>query len=240
VRGNYHPPDYSWLNHFEFHSNAFTSIYQRDVQAVFNPSLPVAQRVAAGLDAVAAYIPALLETLGTGIANTPVAIVKSGPEVFDSVAYWDFGAPIGTQARNGLVVAMAAAPIVLGIIGLECVAPAVELTSAAEGGGLLTEAGAQEIGILRDAAKGSGNFGLGAADSATATRLGEAWVGDGATLANDGKTLVSADGLRQFRPPSFKPFRGTFQANLEQRFAPQGPWNSNGHLDILFGPPEAP
>ncbi len=93
--------------------------------------------------------------------------------------------------------------------------------------------------MLRDAAKGSGNFGIGAADSATATRLGEAWVGDGATVASDGKTLISSDGLRQFRPSSFKPFRGTFQANFEQRFAPQGPWSSNGHLDILFGP-EAP
>jgi RHS repeat-associated protein len=98
---------------------------------------------------------------------------------------------------------------------------------------------ARESGILRDAARGSGNFGLGAADSATAQRLGEAWVGDGAKVASDGKTLVSSDGLRQFRPPSFRPFRGTFQANFERRAASQGQWNSNGHLDIIFGPEEA-
>jgi hypothetical protein len=42
---------------------------------------------------------------------------------------------------------------------------------------------------------------LGAVDSATAQRLGEAWVGEGSTVASDGKTLLSADGLRQFRPP---------------------------------------
>jgi len=89
---------------------------------------------------------------------------------------------------------------------------------------------------MNDAASGAGNFGIGAADGATATRLGDAWFGNGAKLASDGKTLISSDGLRQFRPPSCKPLLGRFQANFEQRFAPEGLWNSNGHLDILFGP----
>jgi hypothetical protein len=114
----------------------------------------------------------------------------------------------------------------------EKVALAYELASddavAARGG----SAFAREAGILRDAARGKGNFGLGSGTRAEAERLGRAWVGDGAKLASDGKTLVSADGLRQFRPPSFKPNLGIEQANFEQRLVPSGQWFGNGHLDI--------
>jgi len=92
---------------------------------------------------------------------------------------------------------------------------------------------ANEIGILRDAAKGKGNFGLGSASAEVATKLGEAWVGKGFTIAGDGRTLISANGLRQFRPPSFKARLGRQQANFEQRFQPTGQWQGNGHLDIL-------
>jgi filamentous hemagglutinin len=58
-------------------------------------------------------------------------------------------------------------------------------------------------------------------------------VGDGFTVASDGKTLVSADGLRQYRPPSYKPNLDMWQANFEQRLIPRGTWQGNGHLDIL-------
>ena len=92
---------------------------------------------------------------------------------------------------------------------------------------------ANEIGILRDAARGKGNFGLGSASAQDAARLGEAWVGKGYTVASDGKTLISADGLRQFRPPSYKPRLGIEQSNFEQRLQPSGQWQSNGHLDIV-------
>lgn len=51
--------------------------------------------------------------------------------------------------------------------------------------------------------------------------------------ASDGKTMISADGLRQFRPPSFKPKLGKTQANFEWRNVNQGQWQGNGHLDIL-------
>ncbi len=91
---------------------------------------------------------------------------------------------------------------------------------------------ARAAGILRDAARGKGNFGLGSGTRAEAERLGRAWVGDGAKVASDGKTLISADGLRQFRPPSFKPNLGIEQANFEQRLVPSGQWFGNGHLDI--------
>ena len=94
---------------------------------------------------------------------------------------------------------------------------------------------AREIGILRDAARGKGNFGLGSATRVEANRLGKAWVGNGSKLASDGKTLVSENGLRQYRPPTFKPKLDSFQANFEQRFPGQtgNQWQSNGHLDII-------
>jgi hypothetical protein len=67
---------------------------------------------------------------------------------------------------------------------------------------------AGQSGILRSAAAGKGNFGLGAATAEDAESLGRSWVGDGYRVASDGKTLISEDGLRQFRPPSYKPNLG--------------------------------
>jgi filamentous hemagglutinin len=63
--------------------------------------------------------------------------------------------------------------------------------------------------------------------------MGEAWVGAGYRVASDGKTLLSADGLRQYRPPSYKPSLDTFQANFESRPPNLTQWQSNAHLDIL-------
>lgn len=62
--------------------------------------------------------------------------------------------------------------------------------------------------------------------------MGEAWVGPGYRVASDGKTLVSADGLRQYRPPSFKPSLEKVQANFESRPPGLTQWQSNAHLDI--------
>ncbi len=100
--------------------------------------------------------------------------------------------------------------------------------------GKVTKGAGKEIGILRDAAKGKGNFGLGSGTRAEADKLGKAWVGDGYKVARDGKTLVSKDGLKQYRPPSYKPRLDKTQANFEQRFPGQqsNRWQSNGHLDI--------
>jgi len=92
--------------------------------------------------------------------------------------------------------------------------------------------------MLRDAARGTGNYGLGTASKADAARMGEAWVGSGFKTASDGKTLVSADGLRTFRPPSAKssPYATTgVQANFEVRVPnTNGTWNvtGNGHLNV--------
>ena len=90
-------------------------------------------------------------------------------------------------------------------------------------------------GMLRDAAGGKGNFGLGEASAQDADTVGRAWVGDGAKLSSDGRALVSKDGLRQYRFPSFKPRQGKVQANLEQRSRPSGQWQSDGHIDITHG-----
>lgn len=100
----------------------------------------------------------------------------------------------------------------------------------------ITDDIAKETSILRDAAKGKGNFGLGSATRAESERLGKAWIGDGYKTASDGKTLISSDGLRHYRPPSPKPnspyaTTGT-QSNFEQRWIPEGRWQGNGHLNI--------
>jgi hypothetical protein len=91
---------------------------------------------------------------------------------------------------------------------------------------------AEQSGILREAAAGKGNFGLGSASSADADVLGEAWVGENPTLASDGRTMVSEDGLRQYRPPTYKPQLDAWQANFEQRMPGTRGWFTNGHLDI--------
>lgn len=89
-------------------------------------------------------------------------------------------------------------------------------------------------GIVRDAGKSKGNFGLGSGTASQAERAGQAWVGDGFRVASDGKTLVSSDGLRAFRPPSWKPNEGKYQANFEHWVdgqvsrSPMG----NGHFDV--------
>jgi filamentous hemagglutinin len=87
-------------------------------------------------------------------------------------------------------------------------------------------------GMLREAAQGKGNFSVGTTNGVEADAIGRAWVGDGYTVASDGKTLVSLDRLRQYRPPSYKPRLGRYQANLEQRQSGQTQWYLNAHIDI--------
>ena len=92
---------------------------------------------------------------------------------------------------------------------------------------------AEFSGTLRDAARGKGDFGVGSFSAAEANLLGEAWVGPGSTVARGGAAKVSADRLRQFRPPTYKPSQGRAQANLEWRTRPHGKWVANAHIDIL-------
>ena len=65
--------------------------------------------------------------------------------------------------------------------------------------------------------------------------MGEAWVGNNYHISSDGKAWISLDGMRKYRPPSYKPRIGKTQANFEKKFDGQisKDWLSNGHLDIL-------
>ena len=90
---------------------------------------------------------------------------------------------------------------------------------------------AEMSGMLRTAARSKGNFGIGEATAAEANELGRAWVGEGYSVRSNG-ALVSRDGLRQYRPPSYKPRLGIRQANLESRQIPRGQWQSNAHIDV--------
>lgn len=58
------------------------------------------------------------------------------------------------------------------------------------------------------------------------------WVGDGAKVSEDGVAWISRDGLRQYRPPTYKRRDGVVQANLQTRRVPYGPWRDNGHLHV--------
>ena len=92
-------------------------------------------------------------------------------------------------------------------------------------------------GMLRDAKKGKGNFGIGSGTREQAQAMGEAWVGPGFKVARDGRTLISADGLRQYRPPTSKPnsphATTGVQANFEHRAFPSGNWTNNAHLNVM-------
>lgn len=113
-------------------------------------------------------------------------------------------------------------------LGLPSEAAVEELIGAEEGA-----ATARFSAMLRDAARGKGNFEVGTATSKEAEALGRAWVGEDATLSKSGKAWVSKDGLRQYRPGSFKPNQGKVQANLEWRPRAEGKFLGNAHIDIV-------
>ena len=95
---------------------------------------------------------------------------------------------------------------------------------------------AEQMAILRLAKEGVKDFSLGLAKYDDAIILGRAWVGEGFIVASDGTTLVSANKLKQFRPPSLKdsPFASTgVQANFQWRANPSSRWLGNGHLNII-------
>jgi RHS repeat-associated protein len=87
-------------------------------------------------------------------------------------------------------------------------------------------------GILREARMGKGMFGVGKATKSQADTLGKAWVGPGFRTASDGRTLVSKDGLKIYRPPTFKKSLNKWQANLETKLTETGRPIGNAHIDI--------
>lgn len=88
--------------------------------------------------------------------------------------------------------------------------------------------------IVRRAGSRTGNFTIGTADRAGADAAGLTWVGTNSRRLRYGPTyrLVSADGLRQYRPPQLKPSGRGVQANYERRSDPNRHWESNAHVVI--------
>jgi len=107
---------------------------------------------------------------------------------------------------------------------------------SAEGRVAATTEVAEMSGMLRDAARGKGNFGIGSATSEQADVMGRAWVGSGSRKNSSGNALISRDGLRQYRFPSEKPNSHHaptgIQANFESRSMPEGRWTNNAHLNV--------
>jgi hypothetical protein len=95
---------------------------------------------------------------------------------------------------------------------------------------------AEIASFLDDAATGMGNFRLGRASARVAQALGIAWVAAGArSIRKQGLGFdveISADGLRQYRSPSYKPNQRRIQANYDRRERSAGDWQHRGHLDI--------
>ena len=96
----------------------------------------------------------------------------------------------------------------------------------------VTELSAVRAGILREAARGVGQFTIaGSVSVAEANLLGRSFVGPGARSIQGGKGLLSADGLRVFRFPTSKRYGGTV-ANFESRATTAQGFTNNGHLRI--------
>ncbi len=98
----------------------------------------------------------------------------------------------------------------------------------------------KEVGILREASQGKGNFGLGEGTAKLSNKLGSAWVGKDAKISTSSPNIkISEDGLKQYRGPTVKssPFAKTgVQSNFQSRSTPSGGWLNNGHLDIVKPP----
>ncbi len=90
----------------------------------------------------------------------------------------------------------------------------------------------QANSILTNARNGRGCFGLGSASYAEANLAGAKWVGENYRVSSNGRMWISADGLRQYRLPSYKPKLKKYQANFESRNTDSGEWTNNGHLDV--------
>jgi filamentous hemagglutinin len=90
-----------------------------------------------------------------------------------------------------------------------------------------------------------GNYGLSdegfpeSVEASTANALGSEWVGSDAYTTSDGSSLLSSDGLKEYRFPSTKGYSLDQVANFKWRSEPSGSWMSNGPLtvtpDILYG-----
>lgn len=191
---------------------------EHNQDSLIDASLAGAEMAAWGLLSALAGVGAV--ACGAEAVVTSPTVVAAAPGVACAAAAGGGAAAAGYQAgKSGDRLADA-------ILKMES-APGKSAAKGADDGPVIS-------GILRDASKSKGNFGVGSGTKDQAMRAGESWVGEGYRVASDGKTLVSRDGLRSFRPPSWKPRLGKWQANFEYWIdgqvarKPMG----NGHLDI--------
>lgn len=84
---------------------------------------------------------------------------------------------------------------------------------------------------------------MGVATKAEVDMMGKAWVGPGYRESRSYPgTLISEDGLRQYRPPSFKPNRPGqyggpgYQANFDWRPSTNKGYENDAHLNITDMP----
>jgi RHS repeat-associated protein len=129
--------------------------------------------------------------------------------------------PKATEEDKGIA-GLTAASFFLGPeIGL----PAAEGLSAAE-----------MFGFLREAATRPGNWGDLSATAAESNAMGEAFVGPGARPTGDGLGLISENGMRRYRFPTWKEGEQKVQSNFEWRSKPKGSWSGpgtgNAHLVV--------
>lgn len=187
----------------------------------------------------------------TGLADTTTE--RGPPSSYDQATLYDAvdGSPNGASARPEVVIPGATTRYTTPVRFTQVPLAATSTGARVVAGGDLLSRGRSGVatkaagddwpilsGIVRDAGRGKGNFGLGEGTLSQANRAGESWVGDGYRVASDGKTLVSRDGLRTFRPPAWKPNLGKYQANFEYWLEERvGKPFGNGHLDITdMGP----
>jgi len=172
------------------------------------------------------------------VGNEPVNRVDPSG-LFDPVADAIL-APVPTWDQEASDEAFETVTMILGGVGIAAHLVKKGLESLLKGGGVVVVKSnwAFQSGILRDTLKKKGNFGMGKATSQESDELGKSWVGNNARVASDGKTLVSEDGLRTYRPPSTKnsPYATTGrQANFEHftvNAKGQKIKVGNGHLNI--------
>lgn len=170
-----------------------------------------------------------------GAAEKNCAPCESTTITYQS-AYSNWAQTNGVAAPSYIdydIALLAAGPIRAGI----GIGAAINLTKVAPDSPLLA-------GALRETAEASKlalanigpyNFSVGEFTREQTQVMGEAWVGNGYSVTSRG-FLESADGLRQFRPPSLKnsPFATTgIQANLSQRLPGMTEWISNGHVNVV-------
>jgi RHS repeat-associated protein len=175
--------------------------------------------------------------LDTGRTHTGGDILTNLMQMVVGVEEYDTGDDnydSGAKFNDDLVLAAELSVPALGLrrIAQTVTAKAIKKLVQYQAKKALANAAKRISSIVARASKGNGNFGLGSSSFDEAMNAGKSWVGDGFRIASDGKTMISANGLRQFRPPSLKPRLNKIQANFEWRNVNKGKWQGNGHLDI--------